>query len=217
VAPQRFTDLDLEDRLLIVDRGMSWLTEHLDALSDDDFDGDSLLAGWQRRHVIAHIGYNADGMVRLADWAATGVETAMYPSAQARADEIELGAHAVPAELRSFVAASAAKLAGKWHSLPASAWRATVRTVAGDAMPATTTVWMRTKELWIHTVDLATGGSFAEFPDEVLAQLLADIDNAWRGNPPRPVGPAAGVVRWATGRGLSELEADPGFEPPAWM
>lgn len=217
MASQRFVALDLADRLSIVERGMSWLTRHLDALSDGNFDGDSLLSGWQRRHVVAHIGYNADGLARLADWAATGVESPMYASVQARADEIEAGAHATPDELRAFVADSAAKLTDKWGGLPEAAWARTVRTVTGLEIPASTAVWMRAKEVWIHTVDLATGGSFAEFPPEVLNQLLADIDSAWQGTPELPAGSAAGVVRWATGRGVTELGHDPGFAPRPWM
>jgi maleylpyruvate isomerase len=211
VSAAPFSHLDRTDQLLLVDRGMSWLTSHLDALSDADFDGDSLLPGWQRRHVVAHLGYNADGLARLADWALTGVETPMYPSAQARTEEIEVGAHASPAELRSFVATSAAYLADKWRSFGESGWHATVRTVAGDAVPAAATVWMRTKELWIHTVDLATGATFGEFPDEVLAQLLVDMPDSG------VTGPPAGVARWATGRGANELDVDPGFAPPPWM
>jgi maleylpyruvate isomerase len=211
VTPQRFADLDLADRLLLVEQAQSWLTGHLDGLTDEEFDGDSLLPGWQRRHVIAHIGYNARGLLRLADWARTGVETPMYASAQARADEIEAGAHASAAELRAFVADSAAGLANKWGALPAAAWDRTVRTVTGAEIPASITVWMRAKEVWIHTVDLGTGGSYAEFPDAVLSQLLADVPE------PRVTGSDAGVARWATGRGADELAADPGIDPPVWM
>jgi maleylpyruvate isomerase len=207
----RFGDLDLADRWSIVEQGQAWLTGHLDALTDVEFDGDSLLPGWKRRHVIAHIAYNAKGLSRLADWAATGAETPMYPSVGARVREIEAGAHASPAELRAFVADSAAKLADKWRALPAQAWQATVRTVTGAEIPASTSVWMRAKEVWIHTVDLGTGGSYAEFPDAVLSQLLADIPET------HVAGSPAGVVRWATGRGSSELDADPGIDPPAWM
>jgi maleylpyruvate isomerase len=206
-----FQDLDLDDRLRIVEQGQTWLTGHLDALGDDGFDGPSLLPGWQRRHVVAHIGYNARGLGRLVDWAATGIESPMYPSAQARADEIEDGAHAAPCVLREFVTASAAELAEKWCMLPDPAWQATVRTVGDAELPASGTLWLRAKELWIHTVDLDTGATFGEFPDAVLSQLIADIpEHLVTGTP-------AGIVRWATGRGVDELDEDPGVDPPNWM
>lgn len=211
MAAQPFNDLDLDDRLRIVEQGQMWLTGHLDALDDDGFDGPSLLPGWQRRHVVAHIGYNARGLGRLVDWAATGIESPMYPSAQARADEIEDGAHAAPGILRELVAASAAELAEKWRTLPDPAWLATVRTVVGAEVPAHATLWMRAKELWMHTVDLNTGATFGEFPDAVLDQLIADIPgHSVTGSP-------AGIVRWATGRGADELDEDPGIDPPNWM
>ncbi|MCV7225133.1 maleylpyruvate isomerase N-terminal domain-containing protein [Mycolicibacterium komossense] len=206
-----FNDLEITDRLSIVADGQTWLTGYLDALGDDGFDGPSLLPDWKRRHVIAHIGYNARGLGRLVDWATTGIETPMYPSAQARATEIDEGAQASPCVLREFVAASAAELTAKWRVLPWEAWQATVRVVSGAEVPASATLWMRAKEVWIHTVDLGTGATFAEFPRAVLNQLLTDI-------PETPLtGPAAGVVRWATGRGADELETAPDFDPPAWM
>ena len=211
MAAPPFNDLDLSDRLRIVQQGQTWLTGYLDALGDDGFDGLSLLPGWQRRHVVAHLGYNARGLGRLVDWAATGIESPMYPSAQARADEIEDGAHAAPCVLREFVAASAAELVEKWCALPEPAWQATVRTVGGAELRASATLWLRAKELFIHTVDLNTGATFGEFPDAVLDQLIADI-------PETPVtGSPAGVARWATGRGADELDEDPGIAPPNWM
>ncbi len=211
MGSQRFDDLDLPGRLRIVEQGQTWLTGHLDALGDDGFDGASLLPGWQRRHVVAHIGYNARGLARLVDWARTGIETPMYPSVQARAAEIEDGAHASPGVLREFVAASAAELTEKWAALPGQAWQARVRTVTGAQVPASATLWMRAKEVWLHTVDLATGALFAEFPAPVLAQLLDEIPST------QVSGTPAGIARWATGRGADELDADPGFAPPPWM
>ena len=72
-------------------------------------------------------------------------------------------------------------------------------------------LWLRAKEVWIHTVDLGTGATFGEFPGAVLSQLIADI-------PEHPVtGSPAGVARWATGRGVDELDDDPGVDPPNWM
>ena len=39
---------------------------------------------------------------------------------------------------------------------------------------------MRTREVWIHAVDLDNGAQFSDFPDVVLESLLADIVEAWR-------------------------------------
>jgi maleylpyruvate isomerase len=34
--------------------------------------------------------------------------------------------------------------------------------------------------VWVHAVDLDNGGSFADFPPELLDALLADVVGAWR-------------------------------------
>jgi maleylpyruvate isomerase len=39
---------------------------------------------------------------------------------------------------------------------------------------------MRTREVWIHAVDLDNGARFTDFPDIVLESLLTDIVGTWR-------------------------------------
>ena len=87
-----FHDLDLSERQLIARRGTAFFAQRLAELSDDDLEADSLLDGWTRKHLVAHVGYNAAALCRLMDWAATGVETPMYPSAEHRDREIKEGA-----------------------------------------------------------------------------------------------------------------------------
>lgn len=82
--------------LRLVREGTDYFSRRLDALTDADFDGPSLLPGWDRRHVVAHVGYNADALTRLVTWAGTGTETPMYASQQARDDEIDAGATMTP-------------------------------------------------------------------------------------------------------------------------
>ena len=114
------------------------------------------------------------------DWAATGVETPMYPSAEHRDREIKEGATLSAAALRNLFDHTVARLDEKWRNLHASRWAAPVRTAQGRTVPASETVWMRTREVWIHAVDLDNGAQFSEFPDVVLESLLADIVEAWR-------------------------------------
>ena len=81
--------------------GAPVLLRRLGELTDPEYDGPSLLPGWDRRHVIAHVGYNARALGRLVEWARTGVPTPMYASPQARNSEIDAGATLTPVELRS--------------------------------------------------------------------------------------------------------------------
>ena len=235
-----FHDLDLSERRLIARRGTALFAQRLAELSDDELEADSLLDGWTRKHLVAHVGYNAAALCRLMDWAATGVETPMYPSAEHRDREIKEGATLSAAALRNLFDHTVARLDEKWRHLDASRWAAPVRTAQGRTVPASETVWMRTREVWIHAVDLDNGAQFSDFPDVVLESLLADIIEAWRrkglgadlalevtGAEPIAVGGAAdltvrgplpAVVRWAAGRGAIGVTSDGDIStPPPWL
>jgi uncharacterized protein (TIGR03083 family) len=70
-----------------------------DALTDAQAAAASRLTGWTRGHVLTHLARNADGFRNLLAWAATGDETPMYPSEEARDRAIETGAGRPAAEL----------------------------------------------------------------------------------------------------------------------
>jgi maleylpyruvate isomerase len=237
-----FADLDLSERLLIARRGTAYFAQRLAELSDNDFGGDTLLPGWSRRHLVAHVGYNAAALCRLMDWALTGVETPMYESVEQRGLEISEGATLDPAALRNLFDHTVARLDEKWRHLPASTWSAQVRTAQGRLVPASETAWMRTREVWIHAVDLANGGQFADFPAVVLNSLLADIVGMWqkknlaaglvlavddcapiavRVDSPTSTtvsGTLAGVARWAAGRGTIGVDIEGDLDvPPRWL
>ncbi|WP_063043420.1 maleylpyruvate isomerase family mycothiol-dependent enzyme [Nocardia pseudovaccinii] len=236
-----FAALPLPDRLLIAHRGTAYFARRLAELTDDELDGETLLPGWTRRHLAAHVGYNAAALCRLLDWAASGVETPMYDSPEQRSQEIEEGATLPPAAIRNLVTHTAARLSERWRNIPPSAWDALVRTAQGRTVPASETAWMRTREVWIHAVDLGNGGRFGDFPDVVLDGLLTDVVNLWRardrgaglflcvdGRPPvevresepittRVSGSAAAVTRWATGRGAVGVDVEGSVTPPPWL
>jgi maleylpyruvate isomerase len=228
----RTTDPELLQALLQARRGTAFFARKLNELSDADLDGDSLLPGWTRRHLTAHIGYNARAIARLVEWAATGVETPMYASPEARNHEIEFGATLSPIALRHLFDHSAVHLNVEWRDLPAEAWHHQVKTAQGRTVPAEETVWMRTREVWIHAVDLANGATFTDIPAPVLERLLKDITGAWKvrgtdtgllvkvtdqaaamtfgdtdaATPTLITGPLAAITQWATGRGTDGVE-----------
>lgn len=235
------TDPGLQEQLLQARRGTAFFARKLNELSDAELDGGSLLPAWNRRHVIAHVGYNARAIARLVEWAGTGVETPMYPSVSVRDEEIDFGATLSPIALRNLFDHSAVHLSVEWRDLPEDAWRHTVRTIQGREVPASETVWMRTREVWVHAVDLDNGATFADIPLSVLQRLLRDITGAWAargtdkgllvkvagtdlvfGDPDTAVvitGPLADVVQWATGRGTDGVTAGAGLVPtaPKWI
>jgi maleylpyruvate isomerase len=231
------TDPVLLQSLLQARRGTAFFARKLNELSDAVLDGGTLLPGWTRRHVMAHVGYNARAIARLIEWAATGTETPMYSSPEARNHEIEFGATLPPIALRHLFDHSAVHLNVEWRDLPADAWHHKVKTAQGRTVPAEETVWMRTREVWMHAVDLDNGATFTDIPAPVLERLLTDITGAWhtRGtdtglllkadgpgtgtstgltfgdttatNPTIITGPLPAVVQWAAGRGTTGITA----------
>ncbi|MBX7444155.1 MULTISPECIES: maleylpyruvate isomerase family mycothiol-dependent enzyme [unclassified Arthrobacter] len=225
------TDPVLLEGLLQARRGTAFFARKLNELTDADLDGDSLLPGWTRRHVVAHVGYNARAVARLVEWAATGVETPMYPSVEVRNHEIDFGATLSPIALRNLFDHSAVHLNVEWRDLPADNWHHKVKTVQGRTVPAEETVWMRTREVWVHAVDLDNGATFNDIPAPVLARLLKDITGAWhaRGtdagllitadgtdmelgdtaatSPTLVSGSLPAITQWATGRGTEGVAA----------
>ena len=151
----------------------------LAAVSDDSLTGPSLLPGWTRKHIAAHVGYNARAISRLVVWAATGEETPMYASPQARQHEIDLGATLGPQALRSLCEHSAIELDVRWRDLPAERWHETVTTAQGRSVPVSETLWMRTREVWLHAVDLNSGTRLTDVPDAVQRRLLDDVVGLW--------------------------------------
>jgi maleylpyruvate isomerase len=151
------------------------LLRRIDHLADDELKAPTALDGWTRRHLLAHVGFNAQALSRLAAWARTGVQTPMYDSAEQRASEIEDGAEWEPARLRRFVADTARTLAADLAALPDDAWQREVVTAQGRTVPATEIPWMRTREVAVHAVDLAVGVAFDDLPDDVCVALVADV------------------------------------------
>ncbi len=236
------TDPQLAASLLLMRRGQAYWARRLNELPDAAFDEPSLLPGWTRRHLIAHVGFNARATARLVDWALTGVETPMYESDGQRAEEIAFGSTLPTEALRNLCAHAAVHLNVQWRDLPAAAWSHPVRTAQGRIVPVSETVWMRTREVWVHAVDLRNGGSIADFPDELHDLLLADLVRVWRRRrsaDDRDIvlaptdradvhrilpsdddalvvhGTAADLVAWGTGRGARGVTTPDGAPPPA--
>ncbi|BDU03596.1 maleylpyruvate isomerase family mycothiol-dependent enzyme [Nocardia sputorum] len=132
----------------------------------------SLLPGWTRGHVLAHLARNADSLVNLLLWAHTGVEIPQYASAFLRDADIEAGAPRPLAEQLADNEAAATRFLGLARSLTDDAWRAQVRTRQGRPIPATEVLWMRLQEVEIHHVDLNAAYSPANWPAPFVARIL---------------------------------------------
>lgn len=233
-----FHDLPLEERIMLTRRGTAHYSGQVALVDNEDFAKPTLLEGWSRSHVIAHVAYNAAALCNLMHWAETGEETPMYESPEARGKEIEFGATLLPDALRNLNDHTVARLNVAWRDASEHAWSAEVKTAQGRTVPASETLWMRTREVWIHAVDLDVRATFSDIPQVILETLLEEIPGKWRGagvgeelvliatdtgqrvavgdNPTTEVrGTLAGLVRWASGRGCQGVDTD---EPaPRWL
>lgn len=172
----------------------------LTAADGADLDKPSLLPGWTRRHVVAHVAANADAIGNLVHWAATGEETPMYASPEDRAAGIERGAALPDREISGWLVGSAQSLEDAMAALPQARWATEIRTAQGRIVPATETAWMRAREVLIHAVDLDTGVGFADLPEGFLTALVEEI-RAKRGlDDQLPDGPLPEVAAWLAGR-----------------
>lgn len=163
------------DSVRWTNEGAALVERAVASMIDADFDGPSVLAGWKRRHLVAHLAANAEALCNLVHWAKTGEPTPMYSSTTQRADDIETGSQKSVAELRSWVVAASARLAAELASVPEERWTAEVVTAQGRTVPATEIPWLRTREVFIHAADLDAGVSFAELPGDFLLALIDDI------------------------------------------
>jgi maleylpyruvate isomerase len=173
---------DPEVPVEIIDRWKQ-AEEHLGTaigrLVEEDYDGPSLLPGWNRRHVLAHLARNADAMVNLLTWARTGVETPAYASNEARDAAIEETAKQEPNELEADVLGSIARLNAAVQAMTPHAWAAQVRARQGHAISAADVIWMRCREAYVHSVDLNSGVLFSDVPADVLAAVVDEVFRAW--------------------------------------
>jgi uncharacterized protein (TIGR03083 family) len=221
--------------------GTALLLEAAD-LDDDKLDAPSSLPDWTRKHVVAHVAANAQALGNLVHWAATGEVTPMYSSPEERAIGIQQGSRRSAGELTAWLRHSAETLETAMASLDEKQWQARVMTAQGRTVPATELPWMRSREVYVHAIDLATGLSFSDLPADFLAALCddvigkrstgpgpalvleaADTGDRWKlagaGEAVKLAGSLHEITAYLTGRGhnLTTGSGEPAPILPAWL
>ncbi|MEW9551813.1 maleylpyruvate isomerase family mycothiol-dependent enzyme [Nonomuraea sp. NPDC050783] len=181
------------------------------ALTDADVAAPSLLPGWTRGHVLAHLAQNADSHVNLLAWARTGVRTPQYPSAQARSAAIEAAASRPAAHLLAELRDSAERFAAAVRDLPEQAWSAQVEGMRPPPHPAWYVLVRRLREVGLHHVDLDAGYGPADWPETFVDRELHDCLRCWP-HGRSPIG-EIGLRRRARGREILELRPGLGRGP----
>lgn len=229
----------LDDTLAQVTTQTEALVTDAKRLAPADLTAPSRCSGWTRAHVLAHLARNADSLVNLTTWARTGVETAAYPSAEARDRGIEEGAGRSRSELLADVVASAARLDRAFESLHGPAGEADVTTRVGTRVRGAQLPAMRLQELVLHHADLRTGYSLEEADPGWVRRTLTRGARRWAARDDAPdlvlrspqeewvlgaggrvvTGSAPALLLWlARGdtEGLADTGAQPLPQPPPW-
>lgn len=153
--------------------------ETLARLDERDLQGDSLLPGWTRAHVVAHVAYNARALTRLVDWAATGTRNPMYESRATRDAEIETGSHLAAEELVRLSTTEALGLAAAWSALPEDRWDYQVRDGRDSPLAIKDALSLRSREVWMHLIDLDAGIATDDVPETIQRRILQEVLDAW--------------------------------------
>lgn len=203
------------------------LTRSVDHLQEEDWPAPSLLPGWSRAHVVAHLALNGEALDGVLRGVMEGEPVPMYRSQEQRDSDIEELAAAEPAELRERLLASLTTFGEAAAAMPEDAWSGRFdRSPGGPSLPLDAVPLMRVREIEIHHVDLGTGYSpedwpagFAEVvidgmvkrldPDPGFRVSPLDADRTWDvgrvGDDPVVVtGPAAWLAWWLTGRSADD-------------
>jgi len=204
------------------------LLDTVTALTDEELAAPSLLPGWSRAHVAAHLALNGEGLAAALAGVVEGRAVPMYASQVARDADIETLAAGPPDEVRARTAAATDLFAAAADALPDELGDTRIERVpGGPTFRAVMVPLMRWREVEIHHADLGAGYSRADWTDDFAVALLdsmahrpwprpgrleaTDLDRAWQyGDPDDPgdVPAVRGTVRdlgwWATGRGDGE-------------
>lgn len=205
----------------LMERVLEWIDEGTALCRDalGDLEAPSSLPGWSRRHVAAHLSLNAEALGNLVEWARTGEEHPMYPSREARDEDIEKASARPADELRAWFDESAAGLVAAMAALTDEQWQTQVRTSRGAPMPASEIRWMRSREVLIHAVDFGTGLTFADLPTDFLETLCEDI-RTQRSDVPEVTGPLPDLAAYLAGRPyatVTEPNGTPAAPLPPWL
>lgn len=201
------------------------LVRTVDGLDDAAWSRPSLLPGWTRAHVVAHLALNAEGLAGVLHGAHVGRPQPMYASAEARDTDIDELAAAAPAEVRERFLAGTAGFARALAAMHEGDWDGRFeRTPGGPDFALANVALMRVREVEVHHADLDAGYTAADWPEGFRTLLLdsmtkrpypapfvvrpTDLDGTWTygegGGGPVVTGPSAAAGWWLTGRGSGE-------------
>lgn len=124
-------------------------------LAEDDVKAPSLLPGWTRGHVLAHLAGISNAMARQLEFAGRGETVELYDGGQeGRTKAIDMAAGHTLAQHRADLDAALARALRAFDSLDAGSWQVPISYRGGVVLDGGFALW---RELLIHATDLGTG------------------------------------------------------------
>jgi maleylpyruvate isomerase len=157
-----------------IDQATQRLLDTVRVITEADLRAPSLLPGWSRAHVLAHLACGADAMRNVLAGVRSGQDRAAYVSAGAREAGIETGATLKASELVTFLADSAMALRTMARQLPDDRWQVLVRIADSASFPVDGLLVRRLAEVELHHCDLGTGYGAADWPAAFAAMELPE-------------------------------------------
>lgn len=206
----------------------------VDSLTEEQWRGASVLPGWTRAHVVAHLALNAEGFARSFEALQDGEQVPTYDSVEARDEDIETLAAAAPSEIRDRYFGATTRLRHLFGALTEDqSAGAVTRFPGGPAVPVADVPAARRGEVEIHHADLDAGYSAADWTTDFVLDVLGlvvpdhtasdrtprvairatDLGRDWQLGADSPVvsGPGSALAWWLLGRGEGpELSSDHG-------
>jgi maleylpyruvate isomerase len=180
----------------LIDHATQRLLGSARIITEPELQQPSLLPGWTRAHVLAHLARGADAMRYLLIGARIGQERPAYVSAEAHGADIAFGATLAAKELMADLARSALAFRTIVKQMPDDAWQFRVRILDSAPFPAAQLLTRRLVEVELHHGDLGIGYGPAHWPTAFAAMELAEpmqslrqdrIDRARRALPDRGI------------------------------
>lgn len=190
-------------------RGTAYFARLLNGLDATALDGPSKVHGWSRRHLVAHVSYNARAFAQMAGAIRAGQPAPLYSSVEDREAEISRGATLPDRALRHLFQHSEVHLNVEWRDLSNIDWEASGTDLSGQPLPVRSTPWMRARELWVHALDLNAGARVRDMPADFVEALADGLE--------RTAGQTAfDVIEAHHGQGRLPFGASKNARPKDW-
>jgi maleylpyruvate isomerase len=142
-------------------------------LDNDQIAQPSLLPGWSRARVIAHLAHKSWSHVAVFEGAVVGDVRAQYPQRQVAAEgETEAWSVRTSGELHELLRDGFAALERSWERLPEDGWVRRGMSSAGERS-MTEFVERHLRDVFVHYVDLGVGYGPQDWPEAFVSTELS--------------------------------------------